>query len=185
MKDLSSSDTFQLPVYSSTYIFNQACPGKIKMKTITKKKNNIFRKIKYAILRISRSRGSVNEIAFGASIGAFFAVFPTFGVGILMVIFLSRIFRFNLVAAVSSSIISNPLTSPFFMLLSFKIGSLILSSEIDFNIKEWKHQLGEAGLTILIGALIVSSTVSLIVYFAVKFFVEKYRIRKDKQTTSG
>ena len=153
--------------------------------TITKKRYNIFMKIKYAIVQISRARGSVNEIASGASIGAFFAVFPTFGIGILMVIILSRIFRFNLIAAVSSSIISNPLTSPFFMLLSFKIGSLILNPEKDFNIKEWKHQLGEAGLTILIGALIVSSTVSLIVYFAVKYFVQKYRMRKVKQTVSG
>ncbi len=136
-------------------------------------------------MRISRARGSVNEIASGASIGAFFAVFPTFGIGILMVIILSRIFRFNLIAAVSSSIISNPLDSPFFMLLSFKVGSLILTSEIDFNLKEWKHQLGEAGLTILIGALIVSSTVSLIVYFGVKYFVQKDRMCKVKQTESG
>ncbi len=51
-------------------------------------------------------------------------------------------------------------------------------TSIDFNIKEWKHQLGEAGLTILIGAFIVSSTVSLIVYFAVKYFVQEYRKRK-------
>lgn len=150
------------------------------MKTITKKRFTIFRKVKYAIARISRARGSVNEIASGASIGAFFAVFPTFGIGILMVIILSRIFRFNLIAAVSSSIISNPLTSPFFMLLSFKIGSLILNPEIDFNMKEWKHQLGEAGLTILIGALIVSSTVSLIVYFAVKYFCSEIQNAKSK-----
>ena len=150
------------------------------MKTLTKKKLSVFRKVKYAITRISRARGSVNEIASGASIGAFFAVFPTFGIGILMVIGLSRIFRFNLIAAVSSSIISNPLTSPFFMLLSFKIGALILNPEINFNIKEWKHQLGDARLSILIGALIVSSTVSLIVYFGVKYFVQKYRLRKVK-----
>ena len=155
------------------------------MKTITKKRYNIFRKIKYAFIRISSARGSVNEIASGASLGAFFAVFPTFGIGVLMVIILSRIFHFNLIAALSSSIISNPLTSPFFMLLSFKIGSLIMSPEIDFNLKEWKHQLGEAGLTILIGAVIVSSTVSLIVYFGVKYFVQKYRMRKVKQTASG
>ena len=155
------------------------------MKTIAKKRYNIFRKIKYAILRISRARGSVNEIASGASIGTFFAVFPTFGIGILMVLILSRIFRFNLIAAVSSSIISNPLTSPFFMLLSFKIGSLFLHPQIDFNIKEWQHQLGEAGLAILIGALIVSSTVSIIVYFAVKYFVQEYRIRKVKQSKAN
>lgn len=154
------------------------------MRTITKRKYAIFRKIKYAIVRISKARGSVNEIASGASIGAFFAVFPTFGVGILMVMFLSRIFRFNLVAAVSASIISNPLTSPFFILLSFKTGSLFMNPQIDFNIKEWKHQLGEAGLTILIGAFIVSSTVSLIVYFAVKYFVQEYRMRKVKQPIS-
>ena len=154
------------------------------MKTISKKRYNIFRKIKYAIERLSIDRGSVNEIASGALIGAFFAVFPTFGIEILMVIVLSRIFRFNLIAAVSSSIISNLLTIPFFMLLSFKIGSLILSPEINFNINEWKHQIGEAGLTILIGALIVSSTISFIVYFGVKYLIHEYRIQKLKQTVS-
>ena len=149
------------------------------MKSITKKRCNLIRKIKYAFLRISRARGSVNDIALGASIGAFFSVFPTFGVGFLIVIFLSRIFKFNLIAAVSSIIISNPLTSPFFIILSFRVGSFFLDSKIKFNIKEWKHQLSEAGLTILIGSLIVSSTVSIIVYFVVKFFIQKYRTRKE------
>lgn len=155
------------------------------MKTINKKRCNLYRKLKYAVIRISRARGSVNEIASGAAIGAFFAVFPTFGVGILMVIGLSRIFRFNLIAAVASAIISNPLTSPFFMLLSFKIGSLILGSEIEFDLKNWKHQLGEVGLNILIGAIIVSSVVSIIVYFVVKYFMQLYRMKKAKQLVIG
>ena len=155
------------------------------MKTIHKNRCNLYRKLKYAVIRTARARGSVNEIAAGASIGAFFAVFPTFGVGILMVIGLSHIFRFNLIAAVSSAIISNPLTSPFFMLLSFKIGSVILGSEIKFDIKNWKHQLGEVGLNILIGSIIVSSAVSIIVYFGVKYFMQLYRMKRVGQIANS
>ena len=150
------------------------------MKSISNKITTLFKKAKDKLFSIITAKGSVNEIAAGAALGTFVAVFPTFGFGILLVLGLSRFFRFNLLAAVSSSIVSNPLTSPLFIVLSFQVGSYFTDSKIDFNIKDWQHQLGEVGLTILIGSVFVSSLASLIMYFAVKYFVQKYRSGKDK-----
>ncbi len=54
------------------------------------------------------------------------------------VILLSKIFKFKLIAALALSIVSNPFTSPFFMVLSYKIDSMILDRRIEYNIGNWK-----------------------------------------------
>lgn len=144
------------------------------------KKLKIFRKAKYLFLKLARDRGSVEEIALGAGIGTFISVFPTFGLGLFLVLLLYRFFKFNLIAATSASLISNPITSPFFLVLSFKVGSVILGSNVDFDIDNWKENLKDAGIIILFGSIIVSGTLSIAVYYISKFIVTKIRGKKNK-----
>ncbi len=144
------------------------------------KKLNLWRKAKLLFLKLARDRASVHEIALGASIGTFISVFPTFGLGTLLVLLLYRFLKFNLVAALAMSVISNPFTSPFFMVLSFKIGSLILNTNVQFSIKNWKDNLSETGIIILWGSLLVSGVMGLLAYFITKIIVEKYRNKHRK-----
>ncbi|ESU23188.1 hypothetical protein FEDK69T_13400 [Flavobacterium enshiense DK69] len=95
--------------------------------------------------------------------------------GTPLVIVLSRILKFNLAIALAASIISNPFTSPFFMLLNYKIGSLFFENPIVFDVDNWKENLKDTGLTILIGAIIVSGAMAVIAYFFSKFMVLKLR----------
>jgi uncharacterized protein len=139
------------------------------------KKINLWRRAKLFFLKLARDRASVHEIALGAGIGTFISVFPTFGFGTLLVLLLYRFLKFNLVAALAMSVISNPFTSPFFMVLSFKVGSLILNTNVQFSIKTWKDNLSETGIIILWGSLLVSGVMGLLAYFITKFIVEKYR----------
>ncbi|WP_051385084.1 DUF2062 domain-containing protein [Flavobacterium enshiense] len=125
--------------------------------------------------KIAKSHNSAEEIAWGAAIGTFISVFPTFGLGTPLVIVLSRILKFNLAIALAASIISNPFTSPFFMLLNYKIGSLFFENPIVFDVDNWKENLKDTGLTILIGAIIVSGAMAVIAYFFSKFMVLKLR----------
>lgn len=125
--------------------------------------------------KIAKSHDSTEEIAWGAAIGTFISVFPTFGLGTPLVILLSRLLKFNLAIALAASVISNPFTSPFFMLLNYKVGSLFFDSPIVFNIDNWKENLKDTGLAILIGSIIVSGVLAAIAYFFSKFIVLKLR----------
>ncbi|HSD14643.1 MAG TPA: DUF2062 domain-containing protein [Flavobacterium sp.] len=129
--------------------------------------------------KIAKSNSSAEEIAWGAAIGTFISVFPTFGLGMLLVIVLSRLLKFNLTIALAASIISNPFTSPFFMLLNYKVGSLFFDSPIVFDVDNWKDNLKDTGLAIFIGSLIVSGSLAVIAYFFSKFMVLKFRNKKE------
>lgn len=141
-------------------------------------KISIARKLKLFFIKLARARASTEEISWGAAIGTFISVFPTFGFGMPFVILLSKIFKFNLIAALALSIVSNPFTSPFFMVLSYKIGSMILGRRIEYNIENWKENLGDTGIVLLIGSVIVSGTLSVLAYFLTTFIVKKYRDKK-------
>ena len=128
-------------------------------------KISIARKLKLFFIKLARARASVEEISSGASIGIFISVFPTFGFGMPFVILLSKFFKFNLIAALSLSVFSNPFTSPFFMVLSYNIGAVILDRNIEFNIDNWNESLGDTGIALLIGSLMLSGILSVLTYF--------------------
>jgi len=128
----------------------------------------LVRRIKLEILKISRQKGSLNEIALGAAIGSFVGVFPTFGLGTPLVFLLYRFARFNLIVAVSSSLISNPFTSPFFMLASYKVGSFTTGTTIAFDSENWTKNLRDLGWAMLLGSILISLLVSAIAFFVTK-----------------
>lgn len=136
---------------------------------------SIARKLKLFVIRLSRARASTEEISWGAAIGTFISVFPTFGFGMPFVILISKFFKFNLIAALALSVVSNPFTSPFFMVLSYNIGSTITGSEIAFNTDNWKQNLSDTGITFLIGSLVVSGSLSILAFFTTKLIVSQYR----------
>lgn len=125
--------------------------------------------------KIARSHNSTEEIARGAAIGTFISVFPTFGFGTPLVLILSRVFKFNLAIALAASIISNPFTSPFFMLLNYEVGSILLNTHIAFDAENWKENLKDTGLSILVGSIIVSGVMALLAYFFSKYMVLRFR----------
>lgn len=140
---------------------------------------NFFRTLKINFLKIYYARGSVNEIALGASIGAFWGVFPTFGLSTILSLLLFKIFRFNLPVAISAAFISNPLTSPFLLMISFKVGTFFIKTDIKFEYENWYQNISQIGYIMLIGSTIVSTIVALLVYFIVKYAVEYRRKKKS------
>ncbi len=142
-------------------------------------KESITRKIKTKFVALAKEKSSVNEIASGAALGAFTGVFPSFGLGFVIVLLLYRFFKFNILAAVSGSLISNPLTSPVFMLLSFETGEMLLNTNVRFEMHNWSANLKEAGYSVFIGALAVSSFVSVVTYFITRYVIIYIRNNKD------
>lgn len=142
---------------------------------------NIFRKVKINFLKVYHARGSTHEIALGAAIGAFWGVFPTFGLSSILSILLYKLFRFNLVVAISAAFISNPVTSPFFLMLSYKVGTFFITSNVKFEIKNWIESISQIGYILIIGATIVSTVTGLMVYFITKYAIEYKRMKKIKK----
>jgi hypothetical protein len=139
------------------------------------KRHKIIRKTKILFWKVSKSRDSEIKIAWGAAIGTFISVFPTFGFGTLLVLLLSRFFKFNLLIALATSVISNPFTSPFFLLLSYKVGSFLFGNQIQFELENWKKNFSETGFTILTGSLIVSGIMAIVAFYVSLFIVKKLR----------
>jgi uncharacterized protein len=136
---------------------------------------NIYRKARISFLKIYYSRGSVHEIALGAGIGAFLGVFPTFGLSTIISLLLYKLFRFNLVAAISGAFISNPLTSPFLLLISFEVGTWLFPTDIQFDMDHWDRDLSQIGLVLFSGATLVSLVAGVAVYFLLRFAIERRR----------
>ncbi|MCZ8167889.1 DUF2062 domain-containing protein [Flavobacterium sp.] len=139
---------------------------------------NIFRKAKISFLKIYYARGSAHEIALGAAIGAFWGVFPTFGLSTILIFLLYKIFRFNIVAAISGAFISNPLTSPFLLMISYKVGSYFIKTDIQIDYDNWYKNLPSIGYVLLIGSTIVSTITGLFIYYITKYVVDRRRNRK-------
>ncbi|ESU20053.1 hypothetical protein FCR2A7T_14630 [Flavobacterium cauense R2A-7] len=92
---------------------------------------------------------------------------------------MSRIFKFNLAIALATSLISNPFTSPFFMVLNYMVGTIFLHNTIVFEIDNWKADLKEIGVTILIGSFFVSGIMATIAFYFSKYMVRKFRNDKE------
>lgn len=139
-----------------------------------------LKNIKLFFIKLAKARNTVNEIALGMGIGTFISVFPTFGFGTLLVLFLNRFIKFNLVAALAASLISNPFTSPFFLIFSFKVGSVILGIDMVFSLENWKENLADTGLVMLLGSFIVSGSSAVIAFLITRWLVLMYRSSKKR-----
>ena len=177
-KDIKMVNTWDKEIKMDSKLIKNT-NNQIKTELVKVKKHNIFvqimRKIKISFLKIYYARGSSYEIALGAAIGAFWGVFPTFGLSTPLVIIMYRFMKFNLIAAFSGAFISNPLTSPFWLFFSYKIGALFIHSEVTFELSNWTKNLRELGLTMLVGSLLLSSVTAIIIFFLTKYLIEKRR----------
>lgn len=142
----------------------------------------IFRKARISFFKVYYARGSVHEIALGAALGAFLGVFPTFGLSTILSLLLYKILRFNLVAAISGAFISNPLTSPFLLMISYKVGSNFIKTDIQFDANNWQQNVSKIGCILMIGSTIVSALTGIFVYYITKYVVVRRRNLKHNSS---
>lgn len=144
----------------------------------------IVKRTRTVLTKIYHARGSDHEIALGASIGAFWGVFPTFGLSTILTLLLYRVFRFNVLVAISAAFISNPLTSPFWLISAYEVGAYLLNTHVEFNMETWKENLSQVGHALFLGSGLISTTTAVIVYFITKYFVRRRRKRKTNPSTA-
>ncbi|MBZ0221344.1 MAG: DUF2062 domain-containing protein [Candidatus Methylomirabilis sp.] len=144
------------------------------------------RRAKLVYYKILRLEDPPERIARGAAIGVLMGVLPTFGLGTILSLAAAFALKANKAAAILGSLIMNPLTAPFFWMLSAFVGSVLLQenySSIYANIKNngLATGAGWAYAVFLIGNGIVSVICTVGSYYIVKHAVIRHRRKKAEK----
>ncbi len=152
------------------------------------KKNNSFwekytRRFKYHRIKLIRIQDTPHSVAIGASIGVFLGVFPTFMLAIPVAIGIAALIKANKTSAVIGSLIMNPLTTPFFWIMSAYTGGLVTNTDWRIILKlaknfDFSNLMKSAMWIYLLGNTIVALFFSYITYLLIYFIVKNYQIKK-------
>ena len=139
--------------------------------------------LKYVWWRLVKSRQEPHQIALGFGIGAFIGVFPTFGLGLILILGLGAIIKFHVPAAIAGTLVANPFLGPFWIFMSVKVGNWVLgghAKEVDSIFPDWLTKIFKAGTGYLLGNLVLSILAAIVSYFIVLLFVTWYQKMKNK-----
>ncbi|MEZ6044903.1 MAG: DUF2062 domain-containing protein [Planctomycetaceae bacterium] len=154
------------------------------------------RKLLRAILMLDDDRHS---IALGTAIGMFIGMTPTVGAQMLIVFILSLLtrpfFKFNVIAAMITVYISNPLTMVPIYYFDYKVGSLLMEGEAPIsrfteilsneqNLSWWNQiytLLVEFGWPLVLGSLIIGTACALLTYPAMNYLLKSFRHEKKPE----
>ena len=168
----------------------------------------VIRFLKFRVLHVD---DSPHRIALGVSLGLFIAYMPPLGFHILLLIFLSIIFKANKFVALTFVWVSNPFTIFLLYYPSYLIGRTILTylgyedgfaaAEISslfhqylsfehvvsgFFTSQFWRQMGslivQTGLEMFIGGLILGTFVAVTAYFAAYYCICWYRKKHPHHT---
>jgi uncharacterized protein (DUF2062 family) len=142
------------------------------------------RAMRYFGKRILRLSGSPHTIAIGFAAGVFVAWSPLFGLHYLLAIAFCFIVRGNVLAALLSTTLGNPLTLPALWAADFKVGELLLRDHhqrrLPLEVPESLAHKSFATLLpiikpIFIGSLPLGLVTGFISYFVVRAAVQAYQ----------
>jgi uncharacterized protein (DUF2062 family) len=139
-----------------------------------------MKKIKEILGKLLKIKDAPEKVALGFAIGVFFAIVPTFYVGVILAVGIAFIVKVNKFAALIGSLIGTiPIFPPISMTLSAIIGAIFTGEnwkkiineipESNYNIS---YLIKEFAYTFIIGNLIFAVIVSLLSYFLIKFFLK-------------
>lgn len=126
-----------------------------------------------------------HNFALGLAIGLGWGIIPL-PIQVIFSLISSYIFKANIQAALLGTLITNPLTAPFFLALAYNVGKLFLDSSkiesivfpdtylIISNFSAWwidmQHCIETMGQALLIGIPITAVMVGTLTYFLTKWF---------------
>ncbi len=140
-------------------------------------------KFKDFIKLILVANASPQHLALGASIGLFLSVFPSFSLGMWLALILAVYLGYNLPATYFGTLIVNPITAPFFYVMSYLTGSLILrTSIIELGNVNILTVIDQVLPQMIIGGIVFGGIVSLLLYLVVWGLALMYQNSKLKKT---
>lgn len=138
--------------------------------------------LRHQLKRLFSLRTEPHQIAMGFAVGAFVGVFPTFGLGFVIISLFGIFLRFNLPAAFIGTMVGNPVVTPFWMFVSYKTGSFIMglfpkTTPVLID-PSWIKKIFNFGLDYIVGNTLLSFLTGVIGYFLVLRGVQFYLERK-------
>lgn len=159
--------------------------------------NNIKKHITKHYDKAIKQKATPHSIAIGFSIGTFIAIFPTFGLGLLVVLFIMLFYKsMSKIAAIAGLAFWNIFMMLPIFYFSSKIGKFVVNElglkilETDLKFREiirakpfswhdfWEFMNAYAR-DYLIGNTILACIISVICYFIIKEAVKDYRKLKE------
>jgi uncharacterized protein (DUF2062 family) len=147
---------------------------------------NIFPQLKEKLIAVVRKllslRASPHEIAIGFGIGVFIGIFPTFGLGGLLILALLPFWKFNLTAALLGTTLGNPIFAPIWISMTCLVTG-ISPSEIkppQETIEQVIVHYSQIGFRYLLGNFGISLVMAIISYFSIIRAVHWNKKRHNK-----
>ena len=143
----------------------------------------IKRVVKYHFIRLFRIKSGAKQVAFGFSLGFIPNWFPTFGLGPIISVAISKPLKANLVAAIIGGV-SGAFIWPFLFYLNLKVGKFLVHlgthiASIEENniesVKLFYYKTKTIGIEFILGALVNCLTFGLISYFLLYFILTRHR----------
>jgi uncharacterized protein (DUF2062 family) len=126
------------------------------------------------------------HIAAGFAVGVFISFTPFFGLHTTIAIVAAFLFRLNKLTCITGSLVNTPLTVPPVLVVSYKIGRILLGrSPSELHIKNelsWHYAmnlLDKHGTYLLLGTSVLGLCAAFISYFLCYYLVVRFR-RKDE-----
>ena len=154
----------------------------------------IYRQGKYYLFRILRQNSTPQELAMGIAVGVFIGMAVPYGLQIAAMVGVALFFRrFNKIAALLGSLVTNPFTTPFIYLAYYRIGKWLVGIKgqrkepalIDDNtvwtmLKEWGHHR-DVLVAMGIAALIIALASAAVAYFVSRPLIDRYQHRRKER----
>jgi uncharacterized protein (DUF2062 family) len=148
----------------------------------------LLRNIKYALIRLFRLKKGAKQVSLGFVFGFFPSWFPTFGIGPILSIALTKYVKGSVVSAVVAAALGS-FCWPLLFYLNYKVGYYITFSkqgtatapEIDYDKVDYiepieqVNMLEDIGISFLAGSIVNSILFSLIGYFVFYYIFSRYR----------
>jgi len=126
------------------------------------------------------------HIAAGFAVGVFISFTPFFGLHTLIAVIAAFVFRLNKLTCITGSWVNTPLTVAPVLVLSYKLGNMILGHPAgELHLRQelsWQYALkllDKQGTSLLLGTSILGVAAAIISYFLCYYLVVRFR-QKDE-----
>jgi uncharacterized protein len=126
------------------------------------------------------------HIAAGFAVGVFISFTPFFGLHTIIAIVAAFVFRLNKITCITGSWVNTPMTVPPVMVVSYKLGRLILGrTPHELHIKHelsWEYAaelIDKHGGPLLLGTSVIGFAAAVMAYFLCYYLVVRFRRRDE------
>jgi uncharacterized protein len=152
---------------------------------------NLIRGLRHGYKQILRIKSSPQDIALGMGLGVFIGLLPIIPLQTVVVLALALLLRCSKLTALIGTLITNPLTIPFFYLIMLRIGRFFLpDGRGRLNPDHWTiSELLQAGWhfygSILLGGFVIALPSAVLAYFLTLAVTRAHQARRAKKMATS